>query len=562
MKRRDAMAACLVPLAASCGGPEDGLATPAGLQAPGTPAQGLGDAALVLDAPVALPGRGLRLRLTWRGARPSDRVSAWVYDNERDFHVVATGLLGGTADVDLGPSWSRDWPSAMLRLRACGASGPCVDSNVQPLGSALAAGVDLLEAETQDRIPGHFDGSRIALSADGCTLAVSNPVEGTATGPPPPGRGAVYVFRRDEAGPWRREAYVDHFDGPGSFGEALALSGDGRTLVVGAPSEDGWRGTVYVFEREAEGAWCRRVVLKDDPPGGPGSFGSQIAIDEKGERMVIASIGQRVHVFARDGTGAWRQEGVIRTPAENAFLSAATPIAFSGNGRVIAVPAIVIIEPRPVSPVFDVAVHVFTRDDSGTWVFSADLRSGKPPANTPGYEPNGFGHALALDHDGRTLAVGEDSDSSDAGSPGAGPANRNAPLSGAVHVFSPAGGTWQRQALLKPRQVHADDAFGTGVALSADGRVLLAKSCGLGANAPGVRRNHAPDARGCLSDNPNSPGCAWGGGLYVLTRNDAGRWEHVSAALAPGSGHRVVEAFALSADASTFVMGAARMFVY
>lgn len=52
--------------------------------------------------------------------------------------------------------------------------------------------------------------------------------------------GAAYVFRRT-SGEWRQEAYVKASD-PGNsdaFGDNLALSGDGETLAVGSPLEDG-----------------------------------------------------------------------------------------------------------------------------------------------------------------------------------------------------------------------------------------------------------------------------------------------------------------------------------
>jgi hypothetical protein len=52
--------------------------------------------------------------------------------------------------------------------------------------------------------------------------------------------GAAYVFRRSD-GEWRQEAYVKASN-PGNsdaFGDNLALSGDGETLAVGAPLEDG-----------------------------------------------------------------------------------------------------------------------------------------------------------------------------------------------------------------------------------------------------------------------------------------------------------------------------------
>ena len=106
--------------------------------------------------------------------------------------------------------------------------------------------------------PGAFDnfGSALALSADGATLAVGAPEEGSASAGvfargaeghqaaldsnAAPGSGGVTVHRRSGPG-WRAEAFVKAPEPGGNdvFGTALALSEDGATLAVGAPFEGG-----------------------------------------------------------------------------------------------------------------------------------------------------------------------------------------------------------------------------------------------------------------------------------------------------------------------------------
>ena len=103
---------------------------------------------------------------------------------------------------------------------------------------------------------------KLALSGDGNTLAVSSPLEDSAgQGVRPPlvqpflliehltpwgeGReqaeesGAVYFYTR-KGTEWTQGAYVKgaNTDAGDEFGSAVALSGDGRTLVVGAHQED------------------------------------------------------------------------------------------------------------------------------------------------------------------------------------------------------------------------------------------------------------------------------------------------------------------------------------
>lgn len=89
-------------------------------------------------------------------------------------------------------------------------------------------------------------GLRLALSDDGNVLAAGAPLQGgggrgfnaTQDDFSSPESGAVYLLRR-EAGRWLQSAYLKapNADAYDQFGSALALSGDGRTLAVGAMGE-------------------------------------------------------------------------------------------------------------------------------------------------------------------------------------------------------------------------------------------------------------------------------------------------------------------------------------
>jgi hypothetical protein len=120
---------------------------------------------------------------------------------------------------------------------------------------------------------GDWFGLRVALSGDGNALAASAIYEASAArginarqdDDSAPEAGAVYLFTRTGA-EWKQESYVkasnaDAFD---QFGGALAMSRDGRTMVVGARGEDSAAtgvngnqadnsldesGAVYVFAR-------------------------------------------------------------------------------------------------------------------------------------------------------------------------------------------------------------------------------------------------------------------------------------------------------------------------
>jgi hypothetical protein len=91
-------------------------------------------------------------------------------------------------------------------------------------------------------------GVRIAISGDGDTVAVAAPnedsgakgVNGNQADNSAAESGAVYYFTRSGT-TWTQQAYLkaSNADPGDEFGSSLALSRDGRTLLVGARGEDG-----------------------------------------------------------------------------------------------------------------------------------------------------------------------------------------------------------------------------------------------------------------------------------------------------------------------------------
>lgn len=90
-------------------------------------------------------------------------------------------------------------------------------------------------------------GVKIALSGDGNTLAVSaanedggaQGINGRQDDDSAVDAGAVYLFTRTGT-TWTQEAYIKstHNEAFDEFGNSVALSADGRTMVVGARGED------------------------------------------------------------------------------------------------------------------------------------------------------------------------------------------------------------------------------------------------------------------------------------------------------------------------------------
>ena len=231
------------------------------------------------------------------------------------------------------------------------------------------------------------------------------------------------------------------------FGQSVALSADGSTLVVGAYGEasramgiDGNQldrsvmaaGAVYVFTR-SDGMWTQQAYLKASNTGIGDSFGYSVALSANGSTLAVGAIGEASNATSIGGDQ-------INNLA-------------AGAG----------------------AVYVFTR--SGTiWSQEAYVKGSNTRAG------DNFGRQVALSADGDTLAVGALFDDS------------MAPDAGAVYMFTRAGKNWQQHAYLRALSAGAGDAFGCSVALSGDGSTLAVGACNEDSAATGLGGNELDDS--------------------------------------------------------------------
>jgi hypothetical protein len=184
------------------------------------------------------------------------------------------------------------------------------------------------------------------------------------------------------------------------------------------------------------------------------------------------------------------------------------------------------------------AVYVFTRN-AGVWSQQAYVK-----ASNPGIADE-FGRNLALPADGNTLAVGASREGSDATGIGGDQGNDNASRSGAVYVFTRAGGVWSQQAYVKASNTEQDDLFGLTVALAADGDTLAVGATGEDGNATGID--------GDESDNWSNNS----GAVYVFTRS-SGVWSQQAYVKASNTGSSAFfgSSVALAADGNLLAVGA------
>ena len=399
------------------------------------------------------------------------------------------------------------------------------------------------------------DGNTMAVAAHWESSAATG-INGNQQDNTLPQAGAVYVFTRTGSS-WTQQAYVKASNtgragegGDGDqFGFSIALSGDGSTLAVGAITEDSAAqqfngnqnddsaqsaGAVYVFSRTGN-TWAQQAYVKGSNTEAGDLLGFAVALSADGNTLAATAFDEdgggrtidpphdnrainsgALYVFTRQN-GGWSQQAYIkgaRGETSDGF-GFATAISEDGNTVAVGVGDEACLTPGVDPPgcaddappmrganIWVGAAYVFARNGA-TWTEQAFIKA----SNARPY--NNFGVRLALSGDGSTLAVTaylED---------GAGqgvrppmiqqflqPAYLNpwreqlnqAEESGAVYVYTRSGSMWTAGAYVKGSNTEAGDEFGSAVALSGNGRMMVVGAHSEDSAARGSNGNQADNA--------------------------------------------------------------------
>ena len=392
-------------------------------------------------------------------------------------------------------------------------------------------------------------GLSLSISRDGNTLAVAAPweasaatgVNGNADDNSIPQAGAVYVFTR-AGNTWSQQAYIkasntgrmgvgDDIEGD-QFGFAISLSGDGRTLAVGAVSEDSnatgvdgaqgndaaaSAGAVYLFARTGD-AWVQQAYLKSGNNEAGDLFGYGVALSDNGSALAVAGYDEdgsgkgvnpaddnrgngtgAIYAFDHHG-GTWQQTGYFKGSRSQRNDALGYAVAISGDGNTIAGgtgeesclngginPAGCDVDtfPPDLAAGSVGAVYVWARSGA-SWVEQAFIKASNPDLE------DWFSVRLAINDDGSRLFVGAPMEDSAASGVNGSEDDDSAEDSGAAYVYGRTGTTWQQLAYVKASDTASYDEFGSSVAISADGRTVVAgarmKNDGAGAAYPFVIR--------------------------------------------------------------------------
>jgi hypothetical protein len=328
-------------------------------------------------------------------------------------------------------------------------------------------------------------GMSVALSADGNTALIG-------AGEDNDEEGAAWVFTRHH-GVWSQQGpkligdCTSACGGPngtgethaGDFGDTVALSGDGRTALIGVPGQDPPNlrqylygspyGAAWVFVRRG-GSWSQRgtpllgtcTAGCGGPNGtgetGPEQFGGSVAMSANGRTALIgATHGRGAWVFTRRG-GLWSQQGAkLIGDCTNVAGCDADSVALSARGNVA-----LLGQPG------DGGVRVFARRH-GQWSQQGSKLVGDCTSSCGGPRGTGavgsslFGSSVALSDRGDVALIGAPFDNN---------------FSGAVWEFTRRRHTWnQAGAKLVGGATASPESpccgFGDAVALSGDASTAL-----------------------------------------------------------------------------------------
>ncbi len=151
-------------------------------------------------------------------------------------------------------------------------------------------------------------GETVALSADGSTMLIGAPGEDG-------GRGAAWVFTRTGS-TWTQQGEAlagGEESGASEFASSVALSADGDTALIGGAGDDGHTGAAWVFTRTGSSWTQQGEKITGGGEVGPGWFGRSVALSADGDTALIGAFDDDVYqgaawVFTRTGS-TWSQQG-------------------------------------------------------------------------------------------------------------------------------------------------------------------------------------------------------------------------------------------------------------
>ena len=309
-------------------------------------------------------------------------------------------------------------------------------------------------------------GRGLDINADGTIIVVGAPSFSGS----PVFAGTAYVFEDLTGSPiTTTELTRPNPTSFSNFGEDVVISGDGRTIVVGArqASDDGFVfGNVFVYEKQGSpGVWTN-VFTISNPDAADQNFGISVAVDRIGDKIVIGDqdsggvgVG-KAYVYTRVGSPmfgspiSWVVEGELLVGLPS-IAGQQVVISKDGTVAALAAPGDDFGSPEILGAG---AVYVYRRGSPTTWGLEKRIHADNAHAAQL------LGSSLEMSDSGLSIIVGASSEGVNLGS---------------VYVFQHDGSPiWQQTIEIKGTTsgspaTGAGNFFGSAVDLSGDAKTLI-----------------------------------------------------------------------------------------
>ena len=255
-------------------------------------------------------------------------------------------------------------------------------------------------------------------------------------------------------------------DANDNFGYSVATSADGKTIIVGAYSDEIGAtlstGVVYVYDRVGNSFNRVGILTGSLAVDANDFFGTSVATSADGKTIIVGAYGDEigatlstgvVYVYDRVGS-SFNQVGILTgsLAVNNDFFGIS--VATSADGKTIVVGAgndeIGATAGTGVVYVYDCVGSSFNQVGILTGSLAVDAN-------------DSFGYSVATSADGKTIIVGASGDEIGATTD-----------TGVAYIFKRQGNSFNQVGILTGSlAVDANDNFGTLVATSADGKTII-----------------------------------------------------------------------------------------
>jgi len=285
-------------------------------------------------------------------------------------------------------------------------------------------------------------GASVDIDATGTRCVVSSHISG----------GYNYVFLRTGTS-WTLEAsFFRSGRSSTDYEVKSSISGDGATIITGSYGYNGYTGLATIYTR-VNTTWTQKANLTGSGVVANDAFGYDVSINSNGTYAIVGT--QRGPVFGFAFiyvyTTSWTlQSKIIPSDSKNPD-GFGISVDINGAGD-----RVIIGAPSATAPTYQGKAYIYTRSGT-TWTQEATLVI-SDGANDPG----GPGRRVSMSRDGSSAII----------------AGYAAPVSGLSNagksfLFTRSGTTWTQRGVLTASNPTANAYYGYGLAISADGLVLI-----------------------------------------------------------------------------------------